>query len=230
MRAPALVAAIVCITPFAFSPTGVQAQACLGLPGDQVSAMVGFEGTDGASGGSASLSLRSGRASLEVNGSSLDRFAQADDDVSVGGRLTVQLNEGPTALCASGGTSWTSYGSSRSASRSGTGPIIYDIAGNYTRLRTPVGFSVGHAFMRDRTVSLIPFASFAATHDYERMRWLADGTETRSTFGMGAALGVTVHVGRVFLRSQLANTETSDRALSGHNNHPRVLAHFGWVF
>lgn len=229
MNTQTLVVIVACSAIAGSSPMRLTAQVCLGLPGERATLTFGLQGTDGASGGSVGLSIRTGRISGEVTGASLDRFAQADNDISLGGRLALGLNAGPVQACGVGGTEWTYYESSRSATGS-NGAITYDVDGNFGRLRTPVGISVGSEFLSARAVSLTPFASLVVAHDYERMHWVTGGTETRSSFGLGTSVGLTARYGRGFLRSQVSNTGTSDRALSGHNNHLYLLMHLGWAF
>ena len=209
------------------------AQACLGLPGERVSVTLGFEGTDGATGGSARLAAHSGRMGIELEGSSLDKFAQVDDRARVGLRLSWEWNDSPIVVCGVGGVRWTSYEAGTAISRWTAGGVTHresHVSGNYDRIRMPLGIAAGHVFFSERRVSVNPFLSLLVVQDFERMHWVERGLETRSTGGRGGSLGLTARMERLFLRSELENAWTEDRALSGQNNTLTFHLQIGMAF
>jgi hypothetical protein len=209
------------------------AQACLGLPSDRGSVTFGFDGTDGGVGLSAGLVVRSGRMSVGLTHSSINRFAQDDHVASTGVRVAWPWSDGSPEVCFVGGAEWTSYEAGSSSSEwtdSGTRHRQYYITGDFDRIRTPVGVSFGRAFWAGQRVSINPFVTLGAVHDYERMRWAGGGVETRNRFGPEATVGFTARLGSFLLRSQLDNVWTGDRALSGHNDRLELQMQVGWAF
>lgn len=213
--------------------TPLAAQECLGLPGERVTATLGFEGTDGAVGVSGRLVAHSGRLGIELEGSSLDKFAQDDDRTRTGLRISWESFDSPVKVCGFGGAQWTSYEAGTSISSWTVGGVTHRearISGDYDRIRVPVGVSVGHLFLAEHHVSINPFVHLMMVHDYERMHWVERGLETRSSTGLGGGLGLTARMGRLFVRSELEDAWTEDRALSGQNNHLTFHMHVGLAF
>lgn len=210
----------------AFPAQPLSAQECIGLPVQRASLSFGLEGTDGASGGSAGVMIRSGSVHLGLTHASLDKFAQVDHIANTGLQVAWRWTGG-AEVCGVAAADWTRYEDGPGVQSTA---VEYVSTGDYTRIRTPLGISVGHELWEGHRVGVTPFLTLAMVYDYERMRLAAGGVDTRGSFGPGTTFGFTTRFGRVLLRSQVANAWTEDRALSNHNNHWNLLLHLGWAF
>lgn len=216
------------------TPSVAAAQVCLGQPTRVATVMLGFEGTDGATGGAASLAVRAGRLNVGVSRSSLDMFAQRENMRTTDLRAGWELTDGPLQVCGLAGEARTSYESSLS-SRTGSNAdgvfgTTYDIDGDFDRVRRRVGLALGHEFRSAHTVALTPFAALAVVQDHERFRWLDGDLTTRTSTGPGTSFGLAARIGSTRIRSELAKTWTAERALSGRSNWWHVGLQVGWAF
>ncbi|MEZ4422385.1 MAG: hypothetical protein R3E98_03160 [Gemmatimonadota bacterium] len=216
------------------TPSVSAAQVCMGQPTRVAAISLGFEGTDGATGGAASLAVRAGRLNVGVSRSSLDMFAQKENMRTTDLRVGWELTDGPVQVCGLAGEARTSYESSLS---SRTGPdangvvgTTYDVDGDFDRVRRRVGLSLGHEFRSTHTLGLNPFVTLAVVQDHERMRWLDGDLTTRTRTGPGTSFGLAARIGSTLIRSELAKTWTAERALSQHTNWWHVGLQVGWAF
>lgn len=225
--------AIISVAVGSLPASPLLAQMCLGLPADRGAITLGLEGTDGASGVSADLAARSGRLTLGLTYASLNKFAQDDDVMNTGVHVAWQWIDGAVGLCAVAGSEWTSYEAGASSlewTESEVRHREYFVTGDFNRIRTPIGFSIGREFRAEHRIGITPFATLAVVHDHERMHWADGSLESRNSFGPAGTLGLAIQLDPVLLRFQLGNVWTEQRALSGHNDHLSLTAHVGWTF
>ena len=220
------------------------AQSCLGLPGvTRLAAFTGFEGTDGSSGFSVGVAGRNDRFSIQLQRKQMGAWALADDVVTYETQGSYALRPGAT-VCVVAATNRMSYDVETiqrvqyEPGPNGSTKITEHrlSEGAYSRLRLPVGVSLGTELWRGRAVTLTPFVAPSVVLDYERFERESysggsAGTDTRTQLGVGGSAGFTLGTGPALLRTSVTHAFMRDRhTLAGKHNWAFLAVQLGLRF